>query len=365
MAEQSPIFLPAQASPAAAVALGNFDMPPFKITVLGLAGAIALSALSTSIACRADDVAPSPPEQAKERQTPWVVPNIDKLPNDDWGRTVRYGRDLITKTSSLIGPEVKDPARRFAGNNLNCQSCHIEAGTKQFGLALVGVYAVYPNYRGRAGSVGTILDRIQGCMKRSMNGKALPPEGPEMVAMISYLQFLSDGIPVGAKTFGDGTGNMPELNRAADPIRGKIIYANTCAACHGSDGQGQRVGKVGDAKGYLFPPLWGSDSYNDGAGMNALIDAANFIHNNMPQGTTWKNPTLKPEDAWDVAAYIDTQPRPKMTGLDRDFPNLLQKPVDTPYGPYADDLPEIQHKLGPFGPIIEADKKLEKDGAAH
>lgn len=321
-------------------------------------------ALTASQACRADSAAPSPSAHGNEHQKPWVVPNVDKLPDNDWGRTVRYGRDLIAKTSTLIGPEVKDPALRFAGNNLDCQSCHIDAGTKQFGLALIGAYADYPNYRKRSGRVGTIVNRIQGCMRRSMNGKALPPEGPEMVAMISYLQFLSDGIPVGAKTFGGGTGTMPELNRAADPARGKTIYANTCAACHGADGQGQRVGKVGDAKGYLFPPLWGPDSYNEGAGMNALIDAANFIHNNMPQGTTWKSPTLKPEDAWDVAAYIDTQPRPKMANLDRDFPNLLQKPVDTPYGPYADDLPESQHKLGPFGPIIDADKKLEKEHAA-
>ncbi|MBS0252589.1 MAG: c-type cytochrome [Proteobacteria bacterium] len=343
--------------------LGLFDMPHSNNAVLALVGTAVIVALTATQVCRADSAAPSPSAQANERQKPWVVPDVNKLPDNDWGRTVRYGRDLIAKTSTLIGPEVKDPAHRFAGNNLDCQSCHINAGTKQFGLTLIGAYADYPNYRKRSGSVGTIVNRIQGCMRRSMNGKALPPEGPEMVAMISYLQFLSDGIPVGGKTFGSGTGTMPELNRAADPVRGKTIYANTCAACHGVDGQGQRVGKVGDAKGYLFPPLWGADSYNDGAGMNTLIDAANFIHNNMPQGTTWKNPTLTPEDAWDVAAYIDTQPRPNMANLDRDFPNLLQKPADTPYGPYADDMPERQHKLGPFGPIIDADKKLEKEGA--
>lgn len=341
--------------------LGLFDMPRSSKAVLGLVSAAVLIALSQSQVCRADSAAPAP---AKDHQTPWVVPDIDKLPDNDWGRTVRYGRDLIAKTSSLIGPEVKDPAHRFAGNNLNCQSCHINAGTKQFGLALVGVYADFPNYRKRSGSVGSMEDRIQGCMQRSMNGKALPEDGPEMIAMLSYLRFLSDGIPVGAKTFGRGTGAMPELNRAADPVRGKTIYANMCAACHGADGLGQRVGKVGDAKGYIFPPLWGPDSYNDGAGMDRLIDAANFIHDNMPAGTTWKSPTLKPEDAWDVAAYIEMQPRPQKADLSRDFPDRLQKPIDTPYGPYADDLPESEHKLGPFGPIIDADKKL-KDDAKH
>lgn len=328
-------------------------MSRYSTFVFTLAAALAtLSAPRTGFA---DASSTSP----AAKQSPWVVPDITKLPDDEWGRAVRYGRDLIAKTSSLIGPEVKDPAYRFAGNNLNCQSCHINAGTQQFGLALVGVYADFPTYSARSGSVSTMEDRIQGCMQRSMNGKPLPSNGAEMVAMVSYLKFLSDGIPVGAKTFGRGSGNMPELARAADPERGKTIYANNCAACHGTNGLGQRVGKVGDAKGYVFPPLWGPDSFNDGAGMNQLIDAANFIHSNMPQGTTWNSPALKPEDAWDVAAYIDSKPRPKMADLDHDFPNKLQKPVDSPYGPYADDLPQSEHKLGPFGPIRDADKKLE------
>ena len=116
-------------------------------------------------------------------ETSCVVPDIDKLADDDWGRTVRYGRDLVAKTASLIGPEVSDPAHRFAGNNLNCQSCHLEAGSKEFGLPFVGVYADFPNYRARSGAVGTVEDRIQGCMVRSMNGKPLPADSREMTAI--------------------------------------------------------------------------------------------------------------------------------------------------------------------------------------
>ena len=177
--------------------------------------------------------------------------------------------------------------------------------------------------------------------------------------MTAYLMFLSTGHPVGAKTPGRGSGRMPELNRAADPAKGKAVYANMCAACHGANGKGQRAGAAGDAKGYVFPPVWGPDSFNDGAGMNRLIEAANFIHSNMPQGTTWKAPALSPEDAWDVAAYIDSQPRPPMAGLDGDYPNKIQKPVDTAYGPYADRFSEEQHKFGPFAPIEASIKKLE------
>ncbi len=289
---------------------------------------------------------------------PWTVPDADKLPDNDWGRTVRYGRDLISKTASLIGPEVADPARRWSGNNLTCQNCHLQSGTKEFGLPFQGVYADFPNYRARSGSVGTIEDRIQGCMTRSMNGKMLPAGGAELTAMVAYMMFLSTGRAVGAPTTGRGSGTMSELTRAADPAHGRTVYAQTCAACHGDNGQGQRVGNAGDAQGYVIPPLWGPDSFNDGAGMARLGIAANFVHSNMPNGATWQQPAVPDTDAWDVAAFVESQPRPHKAGLDRDFPNRLQKPIDTPYGPYADDFDPEQHKLGPFQPIRAAVKKL-------
>jgi thiosulfate dehydrogenase len=298
---------------------------------------------------------------SSDRDTEWSVPDVERLPDDDWGRAVRYGRDLTVKTASLIGAEVADPAHRFAGNNLNCQSCHIEGGTKKFGLPFRGVYADFPNYRARSGSVGTVEDRVQGCMVRSMNGKPLPADGPEMTAIVAYLKFLSTGLPVGAPTVGRGSGKMPELTRAADVARGQTIYAQSCAACHGEQGQGQRTGSAADARGYVVPPLWGPDSFNDGAGMARLGDAANFIHTNMPDGTTWQKPALSVEDSWDVAAFVESHERPHKPNLERDFPNLLQKPVDAPYGPYADNFPPSQHKFGPFQPIRDAIKKLSAE----
>lgn len=319
---------------------------------------VALAALVGPLSVQALRHASAETIAAPAAKPDWVVPDIDQLADDDWGRTVRHGRDLVAKTASLIGPEVSNPDHRFAGNNLNCQNCHLDAGTRKFGLPLVGVYADFPNYRARSGEVGTIEDRIQGCMVRSMNGRPLPADGKEMTAIVAYLKFLSTGHVVGAPTEGRGAGRMPELSRAADPVRGKTVYAQNCAACHGDQGQGLRVGTVGDAQGYVMPPLWGPDSFNDGAGMARLINAANFIHGNMPNGTTWDQPTLSVEDAWDVAAYIEAEPRPQMAGLDRDFPNRLQKPVDAPYGPYADDLGAAQHKFGPFQPIRDAIKAL-------
>ncbi|WP_290979278.1 c-type cytochrome [Hyphomicrobium sp.] len=308
-------------------------------------------------ACSAGDAPQAP--TAVTNQHPWTVPDINTLPDDTWGKTVRYGRDLINKTSTLIGPEVRDASKRFAGNNLDCQNCHVEGGAKEFGLPLVGVSAKFPSYFARTGRVGTLEDRIQGCMERSMNGKPLPIDGAEMTALVSYMKFLSTGRAIGSDTFGSDAGRIKELQRAADPVKGRTVYANTCAGCHGNDGQGQRNGAVGDAKGYLFPPLWGPDSFNDGAGMDKLINTANFVHSDMPEGTSWKNPVVSREDAWEVAAYVISQPRPAMANLDKDYPNRLEKPIDTPYGPYADTFSAEQHKYGPFGPIAAAIRALD------
>jgi len=320
--------------------------------------AAGIALLCTTVPARSDTSPPASRSPAKSAERPWDVPDLDKLPDDDWESTVLRGRDLVAKTASLIGPENPDPARRFAGNNLNCQNCHLEAGTKKFGLPFIGVYADFPNYRARSGAVGTIEDRIQGCMTRSMNGKPLPAGGPEMTAIVAYMKFLSTGRPVGSAMTGRGAGRMPELRRAANPVHGKAIYAQTCAACHGDHGQGRRAGPPGDGQGYAIPPLWGTDSFNDGAGMTRLINAANFIHNNMPNGTNWEQPALSVDDSWDVAAFIDSQPRPQKSGLDHDFPKRIEKPVDAPYGPYADKFDPAQHKLGPFQPIRDAIKEL-------
>lgn len=110
-----------------------------------------------------------------------------------------------------------------------------------------------------------------------------------------------------------------------------------------------------------MPPLWGPQSFNDGAGMNRLITAANFIHDNMPDGTSYDHPQLSVEQAWDVAAFVVAQPRPAKAGLARDFPDLATKPVDVPYGPYRDGFSERQHTFGPFAPIREALKRLQAE----
>jgi thiosulfate dehydrogenase len=215
-------------------------------------------------------------------------------------------------------------------------------------MPLVGVWGQFPQYRGREGEVGTLEERVNGCMERSMNGRALAFDSREMKAFVAYMKWLSTGIADGAKLTGAGTKPVKEPDRAADLDHGAQVYAQACAACHGDHGQGQRNA---NAAGYRYPPLWGADSYNNGAGMTRLLTAAAFARHNMPIGITFDTPVLSDEEAYDVAGYINSQPRPQKANLDKDFPNRLQKPADTPYGPYVDGFSAEQHRLGPFEPI--------------
>ena len=157
---------------------------------------------------------------------------------------------------------------------------------------------------------------------------------------------------------------MPELKRAADPARGRAIYARRCLACHNSDGSGIPRSSADPALGYMFPPLWGGDVFNDGAGMARLSTMANFVHFNMPHGTDYLDVRLTVEESWDVSAYVLSQPRPHKAGLEKDFPDLLSKPADTPYPPYADGFSQAQHKYGPFAPIRAAIEKLKAEKRA-
>lgn len=275
-------------------------------------------------------------------------PDIATVADDPFGTLVKYGYTLFTDTANEIGPTVSDPTRRFAGNNLACQNCHLQGGTQPYAMPLIGVWGQFPQYRAREGAVDTLEDRINGCMERSMNGRPLPLESREMRAFSSYMRWLSTDIPDGAKLVGAGTLRIKEPARAADLGHGAQIFYQTCAACHGSDGLGQRA-QIG--AGYQFPPLWGPDSYNIGAGMSRLLTAAAYAMHNMPVGTTFNAPVLTDEDAYDVAGYLISQKRPEKANLDQDFPVRLQKPIDAPYGPYVDGFSLEQHRYGPFGPI--------------
>ena len=297
----------------------------------------------------------------------WRIPDVGALPDDALGRQIRRGRELVTQTYALIGPHAPDPADRFAGNDLACGDCHLEAGTKKFGLPLFGLYSAFPRYSFRSGTEISIEDRINSCMTRSMNGRPMPVDSAPMQALVAYVKFLASDMPKSEPLPGHGAGDMAYLDRAAEPARGEKIYQETCRACHRDDGGGLPRDPQALALGYAAPPLWGDQSFNEGAGMARLVTMANFVHSNMPPGADYLNPIVSVEDAWDAAAYVESQPRAREAGLSHDFPDLLDKPVDTPYGPYADGFSGEQHKYGPFALILAEVARLkagqEKSGA--
>ena len=266
--------------------------------------------------------------------------------------TVEYGRRLIRETAALIGPNAEDPEMRYSGSNLDCASCHLETGMQPGQLSLLESTPRYPRYSGRDGQMQDMRSRINGCMERSMHGQMLPRDSVELIAMELYVDSLNERFEaMGASNReSDEQALFSAPERRADPEAGRPIYEDRCAVCHGADGLG--LLETGDPKdGYLFPPLWGHDSYNNGAGMHRVLTAARFIKARMPLGQA----DLTDDEAYDVAAYMNSQPRPIKANLEADFPDRLRKPIDSPYLPYADGDPFSQdrHKYGPFSEIRE------------
>lgn len=192
--------------------------------------------------------------------------------------------------------------------------------------------------------------RVNDCLRRSLNGKALELESREMKALVAYIRWVGSDIPVGQVPKGAGIVDLPFLERAADPARGESVYELKCSRCHGGHGEGKQKPT---GKEWLYPPLWGEKSFNSGAGILRLSRMAGFIHRNMPNDIRIQAKRLSEAEAWDVAAFICSQPRPVMD-ISGDWPDIAQKPFDHPFGPYADSYPEQQHRFGPFGPILAA-----------
>ncbi len=281
----------------------------------------------------------------------WEAPDSYLAETDNDANLIAYGRDLVARTQDYFGESgLVKPA---SINGMNCQNCHLEAGSKAFGNNYFAVESTYPQMRARSGTLETIPKRINDCFQRSLNGQAIDTTSREMRAIMAYMHWLGTGVPKGEKPKGAGLVEVPFLDRAADPLNGQKIYAEKCASCHGTDGQGLPM----PDSPRKYPPLWGEKSYNEAAGLFRLSRFAGYVKANMPFGASYQNPQLSDEEAWDLAAFVNSQPRPKHPFLNTDWPKIEKKPYDHPFGPFADTFPEAQHKYGPFGPIVAFYKK--------
>lgn len=240
---------------------------------------------------------------------------------------------------------------------MNCQNCHLSAGKKTWGNNYGAVASTYPRFRDRSGTIETIYKRVSDCFERSLNGTAPDSTSEEYQAIEAYIRWVGQDVPKGVTPKETGIYKLPFLDRAADPMKGKLVYQNQCQRCHGENGEGQlALNKLE----YEYPPLWGEHSYNSGAGLYRLSRFAGFVYSNMPNNeANHDNPKLTVEESWDVAAYVNSKPRPGKN-LKNDWPDISKKPIDHPFGPYTDGFSEIEHKYGPFKPILAKREQLKK-----
>jgi len=235
-------------------------------------------------------------------------------PAGPFGEAIALGKRVVTKT-----PE---NAPAYSDSALNCTSCHLDGGRTPWAAPWVGIWGVFPEYRSRNARVNALQDRIADCFERSLNGRRPPQDSNEMIGILAYMQWLSREVPTGKNVNGRGFARI-ESRRPPDPVKGKQVYADQCALCHGTEGQGM-FGAAGET---LYPPLWGERSFNIGAGMARLTTAAAFVKANMPFG---QGGSLSDEEAFDVAAFFTTQPRPDFARKDDDWPKG-GKPKDARY----------------------------------
>ena len=216
--------------------------------------------------------------------------NAPQIPRGPGGEKIRLGQRIFERTPRYASP--------YVGNQMNCADCHLQGGREPYSAPLVAVPGMFPAYSERAGRTITLTERIQECFVRSENGRPPAARGRVVAALLAYMDWLSQGQARGVPYPGRGLVDLPQLH--GDAGRGATIYAQQCSVCHGDQGTGMPP---------IFPPLWGPASFNDGAGMSRVVKMAKFVQHNMPQNAPG---SLSAQQAYDVAAYIEAKPRPKM-----------------------------------------------------
>lgn len=256
------------------------------------AGSIFVFAQDQTAASGATPVLPEP----QEGQYVHVLPGKDEIPDGPLGDAIRRGREIFTETQKFKGV--------YTYGDMTCASCHLDEGRQIFSAPIWPVATTLPDYRGKNWRVNTVEDRISDCFAYSMNGIAPESGSDDMIALLAYHSWLATGAPMYEENiYGRGYGNIADPELEPDYDRGETVYAESCAVCHGVDGQGQSAG--GEV---VFPPLWGDGSYNWGAGMSRMPNSANFVRTNMPLG---QPDLLTDQQVWDVVQFMNSHDRPQ------------------------------------------------------
>lgn len=218
----------------------------------------------------------------------------------------------------MIGYKIMTETKKYAGeyvnNDLSCTNCHFDGGRSLNTISLVGVGAIYPKYRSRQEYTVDLAMRTQDCFQRSMNGSAPPLDSQVMQSLLVYMQWISKDIPIYSKLPWALPSKL-DTSHKPDAANGAQVFQDVCSPCHGTQGQGTRIA----------PPLWGNGSYNDGAGMHRITTFSVFTWRFMPKNA----PSLTREQALDVAAFVNGQPRPRMASGSSD---KIKRTIPLPEG---------------------------------
>lgn len=295
-----------------------------KLASRALGAVLALGALALT-GCSKDSYSQTVDQALEEKQAQYItalkaetaaIPDPPAaLPTSKTGTTelqymIQLGETLMRETNTH-----PMTASFIPESGLTCSSCHLDAGKKKaIASTFIGAATAFPAFNDRDGGVITLQDRINSCFMRSMNGIRLPENSEPMLAMVSYITWLSEGFPIRmnadrAVSKHNNSFVNKEIKALAETsggnaAAGAVLYASECASCHGADGLG--IDTDGDSH-YENPPVWGPESYNKGAGLANNFKGASWVQFNMPPG---KEFTLGNQQALDIMTYINVQPRP-------------------------------------------------------
>lgn len=352
----------------------NFKVRPIKVSITLAIVTFTIFVLQSVISCSPENQTGQNNQDSSSvsiadlftEEHVWTAPDTNSIPKDETGKLISYGRTLVIHTSKYFGPK---GSLAQAGNGMNCQNCHMDAGTRPYGNNLGAVASTYPKFSARAASLVTIAGKVNECFSRSMNGEPIDTNSKEMKAIVAYIQWMGKDVKKGETPVGSGGIKSPHfINRPADPENGRLVYDQFCARCHGKEGEGQfavdvlkdetkqQGGTATPDDLYYYPPLWGQHSFNGVATLYRVSKFAGFVQNNMPYPMTYKTAVLTDEQAWDVAAYVNSRERPIKDHSKDYITDYSKKPFDFPFGPYADSFSEAQHKFGPYGEMPSAKK---------
>ena len=246
-------------------------------------------------------------------------PPLDALPPGHLGQEVKLGEAIFRHTKRFAG--------RYVTADLRCSNCHMDGGRLAGAAPLWAAWVAFPAYRSKTKTVNTFGQRLQGCFHYSMNGTPPPLGSKVLIALEAYSAWLATGAPAGAHMAGRGYPKLPKPAAPPSYAQGAVVFAQHCALCHGADGAGQRAGGR-----QVFPPLWGARSFNWGAGMGSIANAAAFVKANMPLGA---GGTLTDQQAWDVAAFVDSHDRPQDPRFAGSVAATRAKYHNSPYSMYG------------------------------